>query len=377
MAVERDAELGAVALELLDLGGGLLVEDRQAARSWVGIEWSAVATVWSGRRTVRPRSRRPVNACGLVTSWTRWRSIARTVGRARLLGDDVVVPDLLDERARVGHGGGARAAVRGSKGTSAGAVGRSPADGEVRSRRYVRVAVRRRHRTYERSLRWRPLGGRCRTERQMLDADRDARPAGSDARHRATRAGAPGARQAAAPRAARCGSAQPRSWRRPRRSSTSAFLAASRRCRPPVTIPWPLIAVAFFAGRAQGRRRPLPARDPLVLAERVPGGHRVLPAVADRLLPRPPRRVRRGALVQSTPAAAQGRLQPRQLRVRRGGRADRLLAIADARRRRPTPIDWLAAFAATLVGAVISAVTIATVIIAVRAARRSSRSCPR
>ena len=27
-----------------------------------------------------PRRRRPVNACGLVTSWTRWRSIASTLG---------------------------------------------------------------------------------------------------------------------------------------------------------------------------------------------------------------------------------------------------------------------------------------------------------
>ncbi len=49
-------------------------------RGVVGIEWSAVATVWPGRRTVRPRSRRPVNAWGDVTSWTRWRSIARTAG---------------------------------------------------------------------------------------------------------------------------------------------------------------------------------------------------------------------------------------------------------------------------------------------------------
>ena len=49
-------------------------------RSVVGIEWSAVATVWPGRRTPIPRARRPENACGLVTSWTRWRSIARTAG---------------------------------------------------------------------------------------------------------------------------------------------------------------------------------------------------------------------------------------------------------------------------------------------------------
>ena len=41
----------------------------------VGTLWSSVAIVRSGRRTVRPFSRNPSNACGLVTSWTRWRSM--------------------------------------------------------------------------------------------------------------------------------------------------------------------------------------------------------------------------------------------------------------------------------------------------------------
>ena len=41
----------------------------------VGTLWSSVATVRSGRRTPRPASRRPSNACGLVTSWIRWRSM--------------------------------------------------------------------------------------------------------------------------------------------------------------------------------------------------------------------------------------------------------------------------------------------------------------
>ena len=40
----------------------------------VGLLWSIVETVRSGRRTVRPASRRLSNACGDVTSWTRWRS---------------------------------------------------------------------------------------------------------------------------------------------------------------------------------------------------------------------------------------------------------------------------------------------------------------
>ena len=49
-------------------------------RGVVGVPWSAVATVLSGRRTCAPRARSPVKAWGLVTSWTRWRSMARTAG---------------------------------------------------------------------------------------------------------------------------------------------------------------------------------------------------------------------------------------------------------------------------------------------------------
>ena len=41
----------------------------------VGTLWSSVATVRSVRRTVRPASRRPSKACGLVTSWRRCRSM--------------------------------------------------------------------------------------------------------------------------------------------------------------------------------------------------------------------------------------------------------------------------------------------------------------
>ena len=78
-AVERDPELGAVVLELADLGGGHLVEDRQVARG-------GRDRVVGGRDGLarppdrRPRLRSPVKACGLVTSWTRCRSTARTAG---------------------------------------------------------------------------------------------------------------------------------------------------------------------------------------------------------------------------------------------------------------------------------------------------------
>ena len=50
-------------------------------RSEVGTEWSAVARVRSGRRTLRPRAASPANAWGEVTSWTRWRSTYSTAGR--------------------------------------------------------------------------------------------------------------------------------------------------------------------------------------------------------------------------------------------------------------------------------------------------------
>src|SRR4051794_19000949 len=49
-------------------------------RSVVGMLWSAVAMVRSGRRTFKPRSRSPENACGEVTSCTRCRSIYNRVG---------------------------------------------------------------------------------------------------------------------------------------------------------------------------------------------------------------------------------------------------------------------------------------------------------
>ena len=78
-AVERDAELRAVARQLVDLGRGHRIDDRQAAR--VGRD-----RVVGGRDgplgvpDARPRARSPENACGDVTSWTRWRSTARTAG---------------------------------------------------------------------------------------------------------------------------------------------------------------------------------------------------------------------------------------------------------------------------------------------------------
>ena len=74
MPYSGDAELAAVVLELRELRRRLVVDDRQRRSGMVGMEWSIVATVRSGRRTLRPRARSPVKACGEVTSWTRCRS---------------------------------------------------------------------------------------------------------------------------------------------------------------------------------------------------------------------------------------------------------------------------------------------------------------
>ncbi len=70
------------------------------SRSRVGTLWSTVASVRSGRRTLRPASRRPSNACADVTSCTRWRSMysrsglpsaRRTRWASQIFSDNVFV----------------------------------------------------------------------------------------------------------------------------------------------------------------------------------------------------------------------------------------------------------------------------------------------
>ena len=52
----------------------------------VGVEWSIVTSVRSGRRTLRPRLRSTENACGEVTSWVRCRSMYSTAGVSGVSG---------------------------------------------------------------------------------------------------------------------------------------------------------------------------------------------------------------------------------------------------------------------------------------------------
>jgi hypothetical protein len=74
---ELDAELGAVLTQRVDLRGGDLVGDDEAVlrRRW----WGRCGRPWRwcgrGGGRLRPATRRPSNACGEVTSWTRWRSM--------------------------------------------------------------------------------------------------------------------------------------------------------------------------------------------------------------------------------------------------------------------------------------------------------------
>ena len=71
-----DAEFLGVLGERLDLDAALLVLDAlRCGRRVVAMLWSTTASVFSGARTLRLAMRRPSNACGLVTSCTRWRSM--------------------------------------------------------------------------------------------------------------------------------------------------------------------------------------------------------------------------------------------------------------------------------------------------------------
>jgi hypothetical protein len=69
-----DAEVLGVLGQRLDLDAAFLFA-MPLLRSVVGMLWSTTASVLCGAWTLRPVMRRPSKACGLVTSWTRWRSI--------------------------------------------------------------------------------------------------------------------------------------------------------------------------------------------------------------------------------------------------------------------------------------------------------------
>ena len=146
-AVERDPELGAVALELVDLGGRLEVQHRQPARRRR-----------DGVIGGRDRLRRPTHAEASLPEpgeGLRGRDLVDEVqvhgedrGRTVILADDVVGPDLVDDGPGRGLGAGHVAAILRDAGAMSGAAyqrlrprvaGRPPgsrplrADGPVRA----------------------------------------------------------------------------------------------------------------------------------------------------------------------------------------------------------------------------------------------------
>jgi hypothetical protein len=103
-AVDRDPELGTVRLELGDLGRGHRVEDGQGA-------WVRRHAVVGGRDGLSgpPDGQLPLAQAGerlgagdLMDEVQVDRQDRRG---ARLLRDDVLVPDLLDDGSWCGHGG--------------------------------------------------------------------------------------------------------------------------------------------------------------------------------------------------------------------------------------------------------------------------------
>ena len=69
-------------------------------RGVVGVLWSVVAIVKSGRRTFSPRARRSVEGLRRRHFMHQVQIDIEQRGSVRALGNYVVVPDLFDDRAR-------------------------------------------------------------------------------------------------------------------------------------------------------------------------------------------------------------------------------------------------------------------------------------
>ena len=72
------------------------------------MEWSAVATVWPGWRTREAARAQPGERLRARHLVDEVEVDGEDGGGARVLGDDVVVPDLVDDRARFGRSGAVR-----------------------------------------------------------------------------------------------------------------------------------------------------------------------------------------------------------------------------------------------------------------------------
>ncbi len=102
-AVERDPELGAVGLELVDLGERHLVDERQAA---VGRRDRVVGgrDGLAGPADADPAGAQPGEGLRAGDLVDEVEVDGQDGGRTRVLGHDVVGPDLVDDGARRGSG---------------------------------------------------------------------------------------------------------------------------------------------------------------------------------------------------------------------------------------------------------------------------------
>ena len=99
MPVERDAELARSSPPVRATCLAAISSTIGRKRSVVGIEWSTVATVWPGRRTREPALAQAVEGLWAGHLVDEVQVNAEHVGRAvGASDDDVVVPDLLDDR---------------------------------------------------------------------------------------------------------------------------------------------------------------------------------------------------------------------------------------------------------------------------------------
>ena len=268
--MERDPELGAVRLELLDLRRRHGVEHRQAA-------------VVGRDRVVRGRDRlaRPADAqAALAEPRERLRAghlvdeveVDREDGRgARILRDDVVVPDLLDDGARCGHGRD-RVAANERRG-SAIALRVTPVvlPRPVPSALPIRPPTR--VQQHHDSVPARRFQSRWPTPPHLPRSNRTAPPLPPDCVERV---------RSDCSSAVRSRSPATRVWLFTillAAAALAGYLLDVRHLEPiasPVHIPWPMLALAYLAGGDEGHPRPLPPRDAFVLAERGPGRHRAV-----------------------------------------------------------------------------------------------------
>ena len=252
-AVERDAELAAVGLQLARPAPPPSCRGSAGRAAWSGSSGPRSPRSASGWRTLEAARRSPVKACGLVTSWTRWRSTARTAGApgssATTWSSQIFSTSVRGLAVAIGG----RCPVRrlpGSKGSSAWRDARpAPLGSGPGPTRYFRVTVGVGHRSVEQAQSvtsaLRPSPDGVRDARRGPRRPRGA-PQPSRRRTRDRRSDRRGPRLRGG-----SGAAPHRPVQRPAGGPRGAHVcrlpARPAPVEPPVVVPWYFMAAAFFA----------------------------------------------------------------------------------------------------------------------------------